>query len=145
MSARDGTPIGRPAVFLDQDGVLTEPIWNPATRGTDRRIPSPDLVLCPNIFRAVAGAARYGYDFFIVSNQPSREAEDLAGEYSKSRMRSGNFRFFSRASRSAREYYTTMSPAVAYRAAPAARATAANTGLFAPVATDYGTDLPHKW
>lgn len=71
MSARDDTLIGRPAVFLDRDGVLTEPIWNPATREYESPHTVANLVFCPDVFAPLRALHAHGYDLFIVSNQPS--------------------------------------------------------------------------
>src|SRR5258708_1039374 len=69
--AHDNAPIGRPAVFLDRDGVLTEPLWNPATREHESPHTVDNLALCPNIFAPVQALQARGYELFIVSNQPS--------------------------------------------------------------------------
>ncbi len=62
---------GKPAVFLDRDGVLTEPIWNPATGEYESPHTLHDLVYCPDIFAPLRGLMDAGFELFIVSNQPS--------------------------------------------------------------------------
>src|SRR5258708_6780204 len=71
VGAMNDAPIGHPAVFLDRDGVLTEPIWNPATREYESPHIVADVVLCPDIFAPLQALQARGYELFIVSNQPS--------------------------------------------------------------------------
>jgi D-glycero-D-manno-heptose 1,7-bisphosphate phosphatase len=61
----------RAAVFLDRDGVLTEPVWNPATSEYESAHHVEDVRFCPDILPALRSLQASGYDLFIVSNQPS--------------------------------------------------------------------------
>lgn len=61
----------RPAVFLDRDGVLTEPIWNPATSEFESPHTVEAIVMCPNILEPLRQLRRLGFELFVVSNQPS--------------------------------------------------------------------------
>lgn len=59
------------AIFLDRDGVLTEPIFNPQTGDYESAHTLADLTLCPNLFEPLRALSRAGFALFIVSNQPS--------------------------------------------------------------------------
>lgn len=61
----------RRAVFFDRDGVLTEPIWNPATAEYESPHTLADLVLCADTVAPLRRLAEAGFALFIVSNQPS--------------------------------------------------------------------------
>lgn len=61
----------RRAVFFDRDGVLTEPIWNPATGEHESPHALGDLVLCADAVAPLRQLSEAGYAFFVVSNQPS--------------------------------------------------------------------------
>ena len=61
---------GRRAVFLDRDGVLTEPVWNPATGEYESPHVVDDLRFCPDVL-ALRELCDRGIELFIVSNQPS--------------------------------------------------------------------------
>ena len=61
----------RSAVFIDRDGVLTEPIFNPQTGEYESAHTLADLRLCPNIVEPLRSLACAGFALFIVSNQPS--------------------------------------------------------------------------
>jgi D-glycero-D-manno-heptose 1,7-bisphosphate phosphatase len=64
-------PGGAPAVFLDRDGVLTEPIYNPLTDDYESPHDPRDVVLCGNVMEPLRRLRRAGFSLFIVSNQPS--------------------------------------------------------------------------
>jgi D-glycero-D-manno-heptose 1,7-bisphosphate phosphatase len=59
------------ALFLDRDGVLTEPIYNPATGAYESPHRLDDVVLCPDVIEPLRRAGQAGFLLFIVSNQPS--------------------------------------------------------------------------
>ena len=61
----------RAALFLDRDGVLTEPVLNPATGEYESAHDPSDLQLCDGAVEALRRAQAAGYELFIVSNQPS--------------------------------------------------------------------------
>jgi D-glycero-D-manno-heptose 1,7-bisphosphate phosphatase len=61
----------RRALFLDRDGVLTEPVWNPATGEYESPHAVDELRMCENIAMPLKQALSLGFDLFIVSNQPS--------------------------------------------------------------------------
>ena len=66
-----GVVHGRPAIFLDRDGVLNEPVW----RGEDGLHESPlspeDVELVPRAAEAIRLAQDAGWALVIVSNQPA--------------------------------------------------------------------------
>lgn len=64
-------PASRRALFLDRDGVLTEPVWNPATGEYESPHVVADLSMCADIVAPLKQALSLGFDLFIVSNQPS--------------------------------------------------------------------------
>lgn len=61
----------QPAIFLDRDGVLTEPIFNPQTGQYESPHALADLALCPDVFEPLRALLRVGFALFVVSNQPS--------------------------------------------------------------------------
>jgi D-glycero-D-manno-heptose 1,7-bisphosphate phosphatase len=58
-------------VFLDRDGVLTEPIWNPATGDYESPHQVGDVRLYPDVAAALRTLQTHGFALFIVTNQPS--------------------------------------------------------------------------
>ncbi|HEY2042851.1 MAG TPA: HAD-IIIA family hydrolase [Jatrophihabitans sp.] len=62
---------GRPALFLDRDGVLNEPVWDPHTQSAESPLAVADVVLVPGAAAAVRRAAAAGLPVVLVSNQPS--------------------------------------------------------------------------
>lgn len=62
---------GRPAVFLDRDGVINELVWNLATEAYESPHRPEDFVLAPDVVAALCGLQKRGYALFVVSNQPS--------------------------------------------------------------------------
>jgi D-glycero-D-manno-heptose 1,7-bisphosphate phosphatase len=61
----------QPAVFLDRDGVLTEPVWNPQTGDFESPHAIDEVRLCANIVAPLHQLQALGFAVFIVSNQPS--------------------------------------------------------------------------
>lgn len=61
----------RGAIFLDRDGVLTEPVWNPQTREFESPHTIEDVSLCTNILVPLGQLQDEGFKLFIISNQPS--------------------------------------------------------------------------
>jgi D-glycero-D-manno-heptose 1,7-bisphosphate phosphatase len=59
------------AVFLDRDGVLTEPVWNPSTAEYESPHRVADVELCPEVMAPLRTLRDRGFELFIVSNQPS--------------------------------------------------------------------------
>ena len=62
---------GQRAIFLDRDGVLNEPVWNPVTGEYESPHRVRDLLLCADAIPALRCLSDAGYALFIVSNQPS--------------------------------------------------------------------------
>ena len=62
---------GRSAVFLDRDGVLTEPVWNPATGEYESPHHLEAVGYCPGALAAARRLHAAGFALVIVSNQPS--------------------------------------------------------------------------
>src|SRR5579859_739390 len=58
-------------VFLDRDGVLTEPVWNPATQAFESAHRVEDVQLCADVVTPLRALSAAGAELFIVSNQPS--------------------------------------------------------------------------
>lgn len=61
---------GRPAVFLDRDGVLMQPVLNPATGELEAAKRAKDATLTENAVDAVRLLHEHGYLAVVVSNQP---------------------------------------------------------------------------
>ena len=90
---------GRPAVFLDRDGVINELVWNPATEAFESPHRPEDLALVGGAVESLQRLGGAGYALFVVSNQPSyakRKAalEDLRriADLLEERLRSGGVR-----------------------------------------------------
>jgi D-glycero-D-manno-heptose 1,7-bisphosphate phosphatase len=62
---------GLRAVFLDRDGVLTEPVWNSQTAAFESPHRLADLRLCDDALAALKSLNAAEFALFIVSNQPS--------------------------------------------------------------------------
>ena len=58
-------------MFLDRDGVVTEPVWNPATSAYESAHHVSDVALCTGSLEAMRQLQSAGFELFIVSNQPS--------------------------------------------------------------------------
>ena len=61
---------GKKAVFLDRDGVLTEPVWNPATGEGEAAKRAEEVRLTSRAVEAVKRLRAAGYLAVVVSNQP---------------------------------------------------------------------------
>jgi len=62
--------IGKQAVFLDRDGVLTVPVWNEAT-GESEAAKSPlEIELTEHAAESVKALQAQGYLVVVISNQP---------------------------------------------------------------------------
>jgi D-glycero-D-manno-heptose 1,7-bisphosphate phosphatase len=62
---------GRPTVFLDRDGVLNEPVFDPTSGVAEAPLRARDVVLVEGAAAAVAGLANAGFRLACVSNQPA--------------------------------------------------------------------------
>lgn len=63
--------MGRPAVFLDRDGVINELIFNPRTGEFESPHFPGDLCIIPGILDPLRSLITSGFDLFLISNQPS--------------------------------------------------------------------------
>lgn len=63
--------IGRPAVFLDRDGVLNPTILNPATGRKESPLNPDDFWLLDGVPDALLELQEHGYPLILVSNQPN--------------------------------------------------------------------------
>jgi D-glycero-D-manno-heptose 1,7-bisphosphate phosphatase len=63
--------LGRPAVFLDRDGVLNALVLNPATGRMESPLTPDDLCLIDGVIPALDRLQRAGYPLVLVSNQPN--------------------------------------------------------------------------
>jgi D-glycero-D-manno-heptose 1,7-bisphosphate phosphatase len=61
----------RAALFLDRDGVLNDPVWDPHTGTTESPLRVEDVILAVGAAAAVRRAALGGLPLVIVSNQPA--------------------------------------------------------------------------
>lgn len=68
MGIRD---LGRPAVFLDRDGVLNALVLNPATGRMESPLSPDDLLLIDGVIPALGRLQQAGYPLILVSNQPN--------------------------------------------------------------------------
>jgi D-glycero-D-manno-heptose 1,7-bisphosphate phosphatase len=67
----DGAARLRPAVFLDRDGVINQPVWR-AQDGVHESPLSPDeVVMVPGVAEAIRLARDAGWALVIASNQPA--------------------------------------------------------------------------
>jgi D-glycero-D-manno-heptose 1,7-bisphosphate phosphatase len=62
---------GRPAVFLDRDGVLNELVLDPVCGAPESPLEPADVRLIPGAAPAAARLARAGFALVCVSNQPA--------------------------------------------------------------------------
>jgi D-glycero-D-manno-heptose 1,7-bisphosphate phosphatase len=62
---------GRPAAFLDRDGVLNEAAPDPASGALESPLELEDVRLLPGVAMAMVELARAGYALVCVSNQPA--------------------------------------------------------------------------
>jgi D-glycero-D-manno-heptose 1,7-bisphosphate phosphatase len=63
--------LGRPAVFLDRDGVLNALVLNPATGRMESPLAPDDLQLIDGVIPALCRLQQAGYPLVLVSNQPN--------------------------------------------------------------------------
>jgi D-glycero-D-manno-heptose 1,7-bisphosphate phosphatase len=63
--------LGRPAVFLDRDGVLNELVLNPATGRMESPLAPDDLRVIDGVVPALERLQQAGYPLVLVSNQPN--------------------------------------------------------------------------
>jgi D-glycero-D-manno-heptose 1,7-bisphosphate phosphatase len=68
MGIRD---LGRPAIFLDRDGVLNALVFNPATARMESPLTPDDLLLIEGALPALCRLQGAGYPLVLVSNQPN--------------------------------------------------------------------------
>jgi D-glycero-D-manno-heptose 1,7-bisphosphate phosphatase len=66
-----GQPAGRPAAFLDRDGVLNEAVPDPVSGALESPLEVEDVRLLPGAAMAVGELAQAGYSLVCVSNQPA--------------------------------------------------------------------------
>lgn len=62
---------GRPAAFLDRDGVLNELVPDPSSGQPESPLRADDVRLLPGVAAAANELARAGYALVCVSNQPA--------------------------------------------------------------------------
>jgi D-glycero-D-manno-heptose 1,7-bisphosphate phosphatase len=70
-SDRIDAPSGRPAAFLDRDGVLNEAVPDPVSGALESPLEVADVRLLPRAAAAAGELARAGYALVCVSNQPA--------------------------------------------------------------------------
>ncbi|HEX6020920.1 MAG TPA: HAD family hydrolase [Solirubrobacter sp.] len=59
------------AVFVDRDGVINEPVWDPLTETYESPLRPEDVALVPGAADALARLRDAGYLLVLVSNQPA--------------------------------------------------------------------------
>jgi D-glycero-D-manno-heptose 1,7-bisphosphate phosphatase len=62
---------GRPAVFVDRDGVITEPVPHPETARPEAPFDAAEVALVPGAAAALARLRDAGRAVVVVSNQPA--------------------------------------------------------------------------
>lgn len=62
---------GRPAVFLDRDGVINRNVFNPATAAWESPLAPEQVELLPGVPEALLRLQNRGFLLFVVSNQPN--------------------------------------------------------------------------
>jgi D-glycero-D-manno-heptose 1,7-bisphosphate phosphatase len=60
-----------PAAFLDRDGVIDEPVWDPRSETHESPYRPEDVVLVPGAAPAMARLRDAGFRLVLVSNQPA--------------------------------------------------------------------------
>jgi D-glycero-D-manno-heptose 1,7-bisphosphate phosphatase len=63
--------VSRPAVFLDRDGVLNDPVLDPVDGTPESPLRAADVVLAPGAAEGVLALQRAGILLIVVSNQPA--------------------------------------------------------------------------
>jgi len=63
--------VGRPAIFLDRDGVLNALVLNPATGRMESPLTPEDFRMVPGVIPALRRLQEAGYLLILVSNQPN--------------------------------------------------------------------------
>ena len=71
---------GRPAVFLDRDGVINEDVFYPATGEWEAPLDPADFVLRPGALAALARLDAAGFALVLVSNQAAHAKGKVALE-----------------------------------------------------------------
>lgn len=60
-----------PAVFVDRDGVINEPVWDPRTQTFESPYRPQDVTLVPGAAEGLQGLRAAGLKLVLASNQPS--------------------------------------------------------------------------
>lgn len=63
--------LGRPAIFLDRDGVLNELVLNPATGRMESPLAPTEFRLMEGVIAGLRRLSDAGYPLILVSNQPN--------------------------------------------------------------------------
>jgi D-glycero-D-manno-heptose 1,7-bisphosphate phosphatase len=61
----------RPAAFIDRDGVINEPVWDPRTESCESPYSAADVALVPGAAAAMSALRDAGFALVIASNQPA--------------------------------------------------------------------------
>lgn len=134
------------AVFLDRDGVLNEPVMNPATGEFEPPHSPEDLILFPGVIESLLILQDAGFALFLVSNQPDyakgkTTLEDIHAVHDRldRMLTSAGIRF--------REYYYCyhhpegIVPEYSY----ACECRKPGPFFLLKAARDYGIDLQNSW
>lgn len=82
------TIASQPAVFLDRDGVINEPVMDPVDGRPEAPLRADDVALAPGAVEGLSALARTGLPLIVVSNQPAAAkgkvaAADLAAVHAR--------------------------------------------------------------